>query len=81
MNKFITAAEAATITKSNRKETVESELTSIYNVIVKSANNGDSYAYYCKQISDDALQYLRNAGFDVETYDIDTDGEYNAITW
>jgi len=78
MNKFITAEEAATITKSNG---VESELTSIYNVIVKSANNGDSYAYYCKQISDDALQYLRNAGFDVETYDIDTDELYNAITW
>lgn len=78
MNKFITAEEAATITKSNG---VESELTSIYNVIVKSANNGDSYAYYCKQISDDALQYLRNAGFDVETYDIDTDELYNAISW
>ena len=78
MNKFITAEEAATITKSNH---VESELTSIYNVIVKSANNGDSYAYYCKQISDGALQYLRNAGFDVETYDIDTDELYNAISW
>lgn len=78
MNKFITAEEAATITKSNG---VESELTSIYNVIVKSANNGDSYAYYCKQISDDALQYLRNAGFDVETYDIDTDELYNTISW
>ena len=78
MNKFITAEEAATITKSNG---VESELTSIYNVIVKSANNGDSYAYYYKQISDDALQYLRNAGFDVETYDIDTDELYNTISW
>ena len=81
MDKFITAKEAINISENSNIEKLKNELTPIYDRITKEAKFGNVEVYWCAQISNVALLYLQNSGFNVETYNENSDSIYNIINW